>query len=351
VVIDSGCAGPPECPAMRGFGSTLALFAVLAIAISACGFGATSPQQTPDQLLNIAFRNLEKSTSYRVQGTYTGVIPRVDVDVVAVLPLGSRGSITDDTHAAKLSYVYRDGKTYFSGSSVPGLPGKLGTFLAGKWVFNSTAATEVEPLVSTRKLASPVSLEEAFLRGQSGLSSKSVTVGGKKAVALSNRAEQVTVSTGASPQLVKIERPVGSAPQNGFTQVNLDFGEYSKESILEVPGMPLDLADPTVLPARYAAVKDSLAKLACDVASCGAKVSVTNSAGQIEPSPPAKVTIRFLKMSDRTPIDSCTAAIPLIGHAATEDVSCRVVGGAWSAAMRQGGSYLTAVDLSNPLYD
>ena len=336
---------------MRGLGNALAISAVLAFELSSCGFGASNPVATPDQLLAAAFRNLEKSTSYRVQGTYTGVIPRVDVDVTAVVPVGARGSITDDTRAAKLSFVYRDGTTYFSGTSIPGLPGKLGTFLAGKWVFNSTATSEVEPLVSTRKLATPSALESAFLRGQAALRSKPVTLSGKGAVALLNGAEKVTVSPGASPQLLKIERPVGSAPQDGFTQVNLDFSEFSQVTTLEVPGPPLDLADPTVLPARYSAVKDSLAKLACSIASCGAKVSVTNSAGPIEPAPGATVTIRFLKLSDRTPIDSCTAPIPLIAHGATEDISCQVAGGAWSTAMRAGGDYLNMVELSNPLYD
>jgi hypothetical protein len=336
---------------MRGLGSTLALSAVVAISIGACGFGASSPAPTPNQLLTRAFRNLEKSTSYRVQGTYTGVIPRVDVDVTSVAPLGAMGSITDDTKAAKLSFVYRDGKTYFSGTSIPGLPGKLGTFLAGKWVFNSTVDTQVEPLVSTRKLASPVLLEVAFLVGQAGLHSKPVTVAGKRAVALFNGAESVTVSAGPNPQLLKIERPVGAAPQDGFTQVNLDFGDFSQVSTLEVPGLPLDLADPTVLPAKYAAVSGSLAKLPCDVNSCGAKVAVTNSAGQISPSPAAVVTIRFLRMADRSLIDSCTAPIALIANGATEDVSCRVVGGAWQSAMKKGGNYLTTVEVSNPLYD
>jgi len=336
---------------MRGLGTTLALLAVVAISAGACGLGAPSPAQTPDQLLKLAFHNLEKSSSYRVQGTYTSDIPRVDVDVVAVAPLGARGSITDDTKAAKLSFVYRDGKTYFSGTSIPGLPGKLGTFLAGKWVFNSTATSEVEPLVSTRKLATPASLEDAFLRGQTGLASRAAGIAGKKAVVLANGAERVTVSAGSNPTLLKIERPVGSRPQDGFTQVNLDFGEFSQVATLEVPGTPLDLADPTVLPAKYAAVKDSLAKLPCDAASCGAKVSVTNTAGPIEPVPPAVVTIRFLKASDRSLIASCTPTVPLIANGASEEVSCRVVGGAWQAAMRGGGDYLTTVEVSNPLYD
>jgi hypothetical protein len=336
---------------MRGFGITLALSAVVAISIGGCGFGAPSPPQTPAQLLKVAFQNLGKSSSYRVQGTYTGVIPRVDIDVTAVAPVGAKGSITDDTKAAKLSFVYRDGKTYFSGTSIPGMPGKLGTFLAGKWVFNSTANSEVEPLVSTRKLASPVLLEVAFLVGQAGLQSKPVTFAGKPALLIYNGSEKVTVSAGGNPRLLKIERPVGSSPQDGFTQVNLDFGEYSQLSTLEIPGQPLDLADPTVLPAKYAAVDKSLAKLACDVNSCGAKVSVTNSAGQIPPSPAATVTIRFLRMADRSLIDSCVAPIPLIANGATEDVSCRVAGGAWQAAMKKGGDYLTSVAVSNPLYD
>jgi hypothetical protein len=335
---------------MRGLGNTLAVSLVLAIALGACGFGPSTPAQTPDQLLQVAFRNLERSTSYRVQGTYTSVIPRVDVDVTAVAPLGARGSITDDTKAAKLSFVYRDGKTYFSGTSIPGLPGKLGTFLSGKWVFNSTAPSEVEPLVSTRKLTTPASLEDAFLRGQAGLRSRAVTVAGKRAIALSNGAEKVTVSTATKPQLLKIERSVGSRPQDGFTQVNLDFGEYSQVSSIEIPGPPLDLADPTVLPAKYATVNATLAHLSCDLASCGAKVTVTNTAGQIEPSLPATVKITFMR-ADRTPIDSCTAPIPLIANGATEDVSCRVSGAAWSSAMRAGGDYLSSVEVSNPLYE
>jgi hypothetical protein len=336
---------------MRGLGSTLALSAVVAITIGACGFGAPSPGQTPDQLLKIAFKNLAKSSSYRVQGTYTSVIPRVDIDVTAVAPVGAKGSITDDTKAAKLSFVYRDGKTYFSGTSIPGLPGKLGTFLAGKWVFNSITNSEVEPLVSTRKLASPVLLQVAFMVGQTGLQSKPVTLAGEKAVVLFNGAEKVSVSTGPSPRLLKIERPVGSPPQDGFTQVNLDFGEYSQLSTLEIPGQALDLADPTVLPAKYAAVSASLATLACDVGSCGAKVTVTNSAGQIQPSPAAAVKISFLRKADQSMIDSCTAPIPLIAHGATVDVSCRVAGGAWQSAMKMGGAYLTSVAVSNPLYD
>jgi hypothetical protein len=335
---------------MRGLGSTLAISFVLAISFGGCGFGPAAPAPTPDQLLRAAFGNLEKTTSYRVQGTYTSVIPRVDVDVTAVASLGAKGSITDDTKAAKLSFVYRDGKTYFSGASIPGLPGKLGTYLSGKWVFNSSTQSEVEPLVSTRKLTTPASLEDAFLRGQAGMKSRAVLIAGKQAVALSNGTETVTVTAAASPQLLKIERAVDSRPQDGFTQVNLDFGEYSLVSTLEIPGLPLDLADPTVLPAKYAAVNGTLTRLACDVASCGARVSVTNTAGQIEPSLPAAVKIHFTK-PDRTAIDTCTAPIPLIAHSATVDVSCRVTGGAWSTAMRAGGDYLSSVEISNPLYD
>jgi hypothetical protein len=336
---------------MRGLGNTLAVFVVSTILVSACGSGTSNSEPTPDQLLKLAFRNLEKSSSYRVQGTYSGVAPRVDVDVTAVAPLGARGSITDDTRAARLSFVYRDGKTYFSGTSIPGTPGKLGTFLAGKWVFNSTADTQVEPLVSTRKLASPVLLEVAFLVGQARLQSKPVTFAGKKAVALFNSAEKITVTTGAKPQLLKIERPVGAIPQDGFTQVNLEFGEFSLVATLDVPGLPLDLADPTVLPARYAAVRGTLANLSCNPTTCGARVTVTNSAGAIEPSPGALVTIRFTKKSDGSPIDSCYATIPIIDHAATEEVACRVTGGAWQSVMGNGGDYLTAVEVSNPLYD
>lgn len=331
---------------------TLALSIVFAITIGACGLGASSSTPTPDQLLNLAFQHLEKSTSYRVQGTYTSVIPRVDVDVIAVATLGAKGSITDDTHAAKLSFVYRDGRTYFSGTSIPGMPGKLGSFLAGKWVYNSTASSEVEPLLTTRKLAAPTSLKDTFLRGQAGMRSRAAMIAGRKAVALSNASETVSVSSGANPQLLKIERPVGAAPQNGFTQVNLDFSEYSQLRTLEIPGLPLDLADPTVLPARYADVSGTLAYLSCTAASCGAHVTVTNSAGQIEPSPAPVVTIRFLRKSDQTLIDSCTAPVPLLAHGATEDVACRVVGGAWQAfVLGGGGDYLTKVEVSNPLYD
>jgi hypothetical protein len=337
---------------MRGLVQTLAVLVVVAISLGACSLGPANAAQTPDQLLTVAFRNLEKASSYRVQGTYTSAIPQVDVDVTAVAPRGARGIITDPGNEAKLLFVYRDGKTYFSGTTIPGLPGKLSTFLTGKWVFNSTATSDVEPLVSTRKLTSPSTLEDAFLRGQAGLKSSEVTLSGRKAVALSNRAEKVTVTTGAKPELLKIERQVGSSPQDGFTQVNLAFSEYSQETTLEIPGPPLDLADPTVLPAKYAAVKDSLTRLVpCDIASCGARVSVTNAAGQIEPVPAAKVTIRFLKMADRSAIDSCSQPIPLIASGATVEVSCRVAGGAWSTAMGRGGDYLIAVDVSNPLYD
>ena len=163
----------------------------------------------------------------------------------------------------------------------------------------------------------------------------------------------ISISTPRSPGRpnTSITRPVGAAPQDGFTEVNLDFGEFSQVSTLEVPGLPLDLSDPTVLPARYATVSNSLAKLSCDIASCGAKVAVTNLAGPIEPSPAATLTIHFMRMSDRSLIASCSTPIPLIAHGASEDLSCRVVGGAWSAAMRAGGSYLSSVELSNPLYD
>jgi hypothetical protein len=338
---------------MRGLGKTLALFFVFALSLSACGFGTAKPAQTPDQLLTLAFKNLEKSSSYRVQGTYTSTVPRVDVDVTAVAPGAAMGSITDDTRAAKLEFISRQGRIYLSGTSLPGLPGKLSQYLTGKWVYNSVAGSEVEPLISTGKLASPASLEDAFLRGQTGMAEKSITIAGKKALQLSNAAEKVSITTGVSPQLVKIERPVGASPQDGFTQVNLDFGEYSWRSSLDAPADAVDLGDPTGLPAHYALLKDSLALVACsDASSCGAKVTVTNSAGAIDPVPPAVVKFSFKKDSDGSLIDSCTASIPLIAHGASEEVSCRVVGDAWhNFVINGGGHYTASPELSNPLYD
>ena len=336
---------------MRGLGKTLALLFVFALPLSACGFAPTKPAPSPDELLTLAFKNLEKSSSYRVQGTFTSAIPRVDVDVTAVARGGSMGSIMDDTRAAKLEFISRPGRIYLLGTSLPGLPGKLDQFLAGKWVYNSVAGSEVEPLISTGKLAAPASLEDAFLRGQSGMASTTATVAGKRVIQLSNRAEKVSITDSASPQLVKIERPVDASPQDGFTQVNLDFGEFSWRSTLEAPANAVDLGDPAGLPARYAAVKDSLALLPCDMSSCGAKVTVTNSAGAIDPVPGAVLTITFKKRVDGSVIDSCTAAVPLIAHAAQEEVSCRVTGGAWHGFAMSGGQYTATSALSNPLYD
>jgi hypothetical protein len=337
---------------MRGLGSALALFFVFAIANGACGTGAPNTMQTPDQLLKAAFKNLEKASSYRVQGTFTSSVPRVDVDVTAVAPSAAKGSITDDSRAAKLSFVYGQGRIYLSGTSLPGMPGRLGEFLAGKWVYNSAAGTEVEPIVSTRKLTAPASLEDAFLRGQSGMKQKSVTIAGRKVLQLSNAAEMVTITTGERPQLLKIERPVGAAPQDGFSQVNLDFSEYSQLSSLAMPANALDLADVTVLPAHYSAVKASLALVPCDIASCGAKVTVTNIAGATAPVPPATVKFSFMKKKDGALIDSCTAPIALIANGASEEVSCRVGGGAWRYFVANGGGdYTVSLVLSNPLYD
>jgi hypothetical protein len=335
---------------MRGLGILLACLVALAISAGGCGFSSGSPGASPDQLLKQAFGNLEKATSYRVQGTFTSTMPRVDIDVTAVAPTESRGSITDDTHAAKLSFISMRGKTYFSGTSIPGLPAKLSDFLSGKWVFNSSSPADSEPLVSTKKLAMPANLEDAFLRGQSGMRSKPVTFAGQKGLALSNAAETVTVSTGSIPVLLAIERSVDAAPLDGFTEVNLGFGEFSKLKAIELPSSPLDLADQTVLPANYMEVQGSLARV-CTATGCAASASVTNSAGQIEPSPPAAVKITFKQTSDGKLIDSCTAAIPLIAHGATEAVSCMVTGGAWQKWYAGGGGdFTTSVEVNNPLY-
>jgi hypothetical protein len=338
---------------MRGLGILLAWLVALAISAGGCGFGSGSPAASPDQLLKGAFGNLEKATSYRVQGTFTSTVPRVDIDVTAVAPTESKGSITDDTHAAKLSFISMQGKTYFSGTSIPGLPTKLSDFLSGKWVFNSTSPADAEPLVSTKKLTMPASLEDAFLRGQAGMRSKAVTFAGQKGLALSNATETVTVSTGSDPVLLGIERSVDAVPLDGFTQVNLGFGEFSKMKAIELPSSPLDLADQTVLPANYSEVKGSLAFVGtCAAGGCGAKISVTNSAGQIEPSPPASVKISFKQRSNGVLIDSCTAPIPLIAHGATVDVGCRVAGGAWQKWIVNGGlDYVASFEVSNPLYD
>jgi hypothetical protein len=336
---------------MRGLGQTLAVFVAFALTLSACAFGPAKAAPSPDQLLTLAFKNLEKSSSYRVQGTFTSTVPRVDVDVTAVAPGGAMGSITDDTRAAKLEFIRRQGRIYLSGTSVPGLPGKLGQFLAGKWVYNSVAGTVVEPLISTGKLSAPGTLENAFLRGQSGMASTTSTVAGRKVIQLSNRSEKVTITAAANPQLVKIERPVDSSPQDGFTEVNLDFGEFSWRSTLEAPANAVDLGDPTGLPARYSAVGGTLAKLACDTTSCGARVTVTNSAGAIEPIPPAVLKFNFKKAADGSLIDSCSVPIPLIPNGASEEVSCRVSGGAWHTFGINGGDFNVSPVVSNPLYD
>ena len=336
---------------MRGLGQTLALFAAFTITLGACGFAPAKSAPSPDQLLTHAFKNLEKSSSYRVQGTFTSSVPRVDVDVTAIAPGGSMGSITDDSRAAKLEFISRQGRIYLSGTSLPGLPGKLSQFLAGKWVYNSVAGTEVEPLISTRKLAAPASLADAFLRGQSGMASTTATIAGKRVIRLSNRAEKVSITDSASPQLVKIERSVDASPQDGFTQVNLDFGEFSWRSTLEAPANAIDLGDPAGLPARYGAVAGTLAKLPCDPMTCGAKVTVTNSAGAIEPVPPAVLKFSFKKASDGSLIDSCTVPIPLIAHGASQELSCRVTGGAWHSFGTTGGDFNVSPALSNPLYD
>lgn len=337
---------------MRGLGILLACLVALGISAGGCGFSSGSPAASPDQLLKQAFGNLEKATSYRVQGTFTSTVPRVDIDVTAVAPTESKGSITDDTHAAKLSFISMQGKTYFSGTSIPGLPAKLSDFLSGKWVFNSSSPADNEPLVSTKKLTMPANLEDAFLRGQTGMRSKSVTLAGQRGLALSNAAETVTVSTGSNPVLLGIERSVDAAPLDGFTQVNLGFGELSKLKSIELPSSPLDLADQTVLPANYVEVKGSLVRGVCTVMSCAAKASVTNSAGQIEPSTAASVKITFKQTSDGKVIDSCAAAIPLIAHGATEEVNCKVTGGVWQKWVTSGGGdFTTSVEVSNPLYD
>jgi hypothetical protein len=74
---------------------------------------------------------------------------------------------------------------------------------------------------------------------------------------------------------------------------------------------------------------------------------VINKHGPIAASPPATVTIHFIRGNDHVEFDHCTAAIPLVGYHATETLSCTVSDGAWR---NEEQSFTLTADVANPMW-
>ena len=328
------------------------LLAAGLVALAGCSAAAGPPPvASPDQLAREAFANFDRQAGYHLTGSIMAGGEAVNLDLTVRGAESVSGHVEDA--AGAVWFTVAGGKSYFQGDW-PGLPAGLRKFLHARWLTDSDRSAPdpftAEPGPLVKKLWTKADLEDAFLRGFSNLKAGRARLGGRALIALYNDQEQVYVTGTSKPRLVEIDRPAGSVRQDGFTQVALGFSDPGAAPALDPPPNPIDVADPSQLPAQYEEQPDTLAFNACDYNSCGAKVTLVNKAGKIAPDPAPLVTFT-LKREDGTTIDACTVPIPLVEHGATVDVSCRVSGPGWHAFAVAGGHYGGSFSLSNPLYD
>ena len=328
------------------------LSAALLMALAGCSAAAGPPPvPSPDQLAREAFANFDRQAGYHLSGSIMATGGQVNLDLTVAGTESVSGHVEDA--AGAVSFTVIGGRSYFQGDW-PGLPAGLRKFLHARWLTDSDRSAPdpftAEPGPLVKKLWTKADLEDAFLRGFSGLKEARARLGGRTLVELFNDQEQVYVSGTSKPRLVEIDRPPRSAGQDGFTQVALGFSDVGPAPTIEPPSNAVDVADPSQLPAQYEEQPDTLAFGACDYDSCGARVTLVNKAGKIAPDPAPLVTFTF-KREDGTTIDACTSPVPLVEHGATVDVSCRVSGPGWHAFAVAGGHYGGSFSLSNPLYD
>jgi hypothetical protein len=330
------------------------LFACLVCASTtfgaACGQPAT-PTPTATQTLTAAMNDFDRQTSFHLAGSVTTSTGSGTIDAT-ISGSDSSGVIEDASSAQPVYFTLANGKGYLQGFYWDFLTAGMNKFLSGRWLTSSTeplAAFQVEPMATLKKLLTRPDLEDAFFRGMTPKARKIARVDGVSVVELTSSDENLFVTNSAKPQLLEIDRPAGAPSRDGFNEVKLSFSQFGTSTQVSTPPNPVDLNEPTQLPARYTVNSGTFELLTCDQSSCGGKVTVTNVNGQIAPDPPATITVTISNGSHVT-IDSCTANIPLVANKATAVVSCTVSSQAWRNFAYNGGSYYGAVALSNPLY-
>ncbi len=339
-------------PAIPGLASLPALLAALLLGLAGCSAAAGPPPvPSPDQLAREAFADFNRQTSYHLTGSIMAGGGPVNVDLTVVGNDAVSGHV--EGAAGPVWFTVTGGKSYFQ-SEWPGQPAGLRKFLHGRWLTDSDRSAPdpftADPGPLLKKLWTKADLNDAFLRGFSDLQQTRARLGGRTLVELYNEQERVYLTSTSKPRLVEIDRPARAVSQDGFTEVAIGFSDYGATSRIDPPPDAVDIADPSQLPAQYEEQPNTLAFVACDYDSCGAKVTLVNKAGKIAPDPAPLATFTF-KREDGTTIDACTAPVPLVAHGATVDVSCRVSGPAWRSFATAGGHYGGSFSLSNPLYD
>ena len=224
--------------------SAIALAAITAAAISACGGSGGSSSssgngvasQSPDQILASAVKAAQAAKSVHVSGTVNNGGQSIAIDLSITSGHGASGSIAEGGASFKL--IEAGGAFYIQPS-----PRFLAKFvhskaavqlLRGKWLKGSPSDTSFQ---SFAQLTSIKSLMGSLTQNHGTLSKGSTTtVNGVKAIALqSSKGGTMYVATTGKPYPLEVSKTSGS------THGKVTFSDYNKAFSISAPGNSVDL--------------------------------------------------------------------------------------------------------------
>jgi hypothetical protein len=169
---------------------------------------------------------------------------------------------------------------------------------------------------------------------------------GVRAVVLSDATADIYVSVARPARFVRAVWRLQQA--NGVSGMVTDFSYPSRLNIAP-PADFYDPEDPATLPARHRSTRVDSGP--CDASACRLVAGVTNDYGKSV----GQSTLTFhITDPANAEVASCSAPVPAIPHAGSQDVSCSVGGASWATYVNGRGAGQTfryEPTIHDPLWD
>lgn len=290
----------------------------LAFVVTGCGAA------TPAQLFSGAASSLDHLRTYRVSGgLYVGQ-DRVVMSADVMSDGDASGTI--EVEDVSSNFIVAHGVSYFgtlssavAGAIDPSVEPILGRLHPLWWQApGSTAARAALAVVDARHFAAE------FLSGRAGaVETTSHDRRNHPAIALTNTAGTVFVSTASTPQVLEVTSAPHYISSSSFTNVDLIVDHLNERLNVQAPAGALPLENLDALP-RYFTIKVA-APTDCDINGCTVSATVTSAVGH-------GTSMAHLNLvtgaGDKLATCSTPVSIAAVGESAP--VSCRAASSAWT---------------------
>lgn len=313
-----------------------AAFLLLAMGGCSLPFGRASPGDLAGQALN----GLANAPTLRHSGTVDKLGARYTVDVKAKPQGDMRSSLTFSNRSVEVlkvgETVFQRGRGYWAGTVDP-VTLKV---YADNWI-RTQADSDLSPAFVIAAGELERDLRDHFKPSDTADS----TVAGSAATKLTGREGDLFVTRSQPARALRFVGAMGFTSSSGLGHVTLDF-QYPVPVDLQPPPQFIDPRDHGTWPAEFEVKKADQG--ACTPSGCELNADVTNQGGASVGQ--AVATFKLTDDSGQS-LGSCTANIPPVAHAQTENVKCTVSGAAWASFTERGGNYSEGVTIYNPVYD